>query len=248
MATSSPPSYEIQGRTVGFPVEVRDAKAGIASFVVPSAQAQRFVGEAFEVAEFLPHRTLLFLACIDYRDNDLGDYNEVAINFFVRKLGAAKGIPYLSAWRGVANGTLSAFTYKMPVNQSFTRDAGATIWGFPKTVEKIDFDYSVVDRFSGRLEMDGKLVFRIDLPRGGERSRPAGESTAYTYINDIPHLTRFSQATHGVGVKLGGSGVELELGPHPIADDLRSLGLPKKPLMTTWAEKMVMSFGPPEKL
>ena len=80
------------------------------------------------------------------------------------------------------------------------------------------------------------------------RSRPAGESTAYTTINDIPHRVGFSQATHGVGVKLGGSGVELELGPHPIADDLRSLGLPKKPLMTTWAEKMVMSFGPPEKL
>jgi len=248
MATSTSPTYEIQGRTVGFPVEVRDASGGIASFVVPSAAAQRFVGEAFEVAEFLPRRTLLFLVCVDYRDNDLGDYNEVAINFFVRKRGAPKGIPYLDAWKGMGDGSLSAFTYKMPVNQSFTRDAGATIWGFPKTVENIDFDYSVNGRFSGRLEMDGEMVFRIDLPRGGERSRPAGEGTAYTYINDIPHVTRFTQETHGLGVKFGGAGVELELGPHSIADDLRSLGLPKKPLMTTWAEKMVMSFGPAEKL
>ena len=40
----------------------------------------------------------------------------------------------------------------------------------------------------------------------------------------------------------------LSPGTHPIADDLRSLGLPKKPLMATWAGKMVMSFEPPEKL
>ena len=34
----------------------------------------------------------------------------------------------------------------------------------------------------------------------------------------------------------------------PIADDLRSLGLPRRPLMTTWIARMVMRFDPPEKL
>jgi hypothetical protein len=46
----------------------------------------------------------------------------------------------------------------------------------------------------------------------------------------------------------GGKDVEITLGSHPIADDLRSLGLPKKPLMTTWIGRMVMRFDPPEKL
>ena len=46
----------------------------------------------------------------------------------------------------------------------------------------------------------------------------------------------------------GGREVEITLGDHPIADDLRSLGLPRKPLMTTWIGKMVMRFDPPEKL
>jgi hypothetical protein len=38
------------------------------------------------------------IACIDYKDNDLGDYNEVAINFFVRQKGKPRGLPWIGAW------------------------------------------------------------------------------------------------------------------------------------------------------
>ncbi len=240
-------AYEIQGRTVRFPVEVRDAAASIAAFVVPSRAAARFMGDAFEIVDFFPGRTLLMLGCIDYKDNDLGDYNEVAMNFFVRMKGASKGVPYLGAWKAMIGGTLPSYSWKMPVNQSFTRDAGALIWGFPKTVERIDFDYGREGRFHALLEMDGKKVFEIDTPRGGNRAQPKGSAIGYSYIEGVPHQTIFTQHATQLGIGLG-SGVELTLGDHPIADDLRSLGLPKKPLMTTWAGKMVMSFDPPARL
>jgi hypothetical protein len=44
------------------------------------------------------------------------------------------------------------------------------------------------------------------------------------------------------------SRAELTLGSGPIADELRSLGLPRRALMTTWMEKMRASFGAAEKL
>jgi hypothetical protein len=240
-------TYEIQGQRVTFPVEVRDASGAIAGFLVASRAANRLVGPAFEIVDFLPGRTLFMLGCIDYKDNDLGDYNEVAMNFFVRKKGAPRGIPWLSAWKGLGGGSLPSYSWKMPVNQSFTREAGETIWGFPKTIERIDFDYSREGRFHGRLEMDGEMVFEIDMPRGGDKERPEAPGIGYSYIAGVPHVTHFTQQTLQLGAR-GGGGVELMLGSHPIADDLRSLGLPKKPLMTTWAGKMVMRFGPPEKL
>jgi len=43
-------------------------------------------------------------------------------------------------------------------------------------------------------------------------------------------------------------GAELELGSGVIADELRSLGLPRRALMTTWMERMFGTFGPSEKL
>jgi len=247
MSAASSPSYEIQGRTVTFPVEVRDASGAIAAFVVPSGMASRLVGDSFEVVDFLPNRTMFMLGCIDYKDNDLGDYNEVAMNFFVRKKGELRGVPYLGAWRALAGGTLPSYSWKMPVDQSFTRDAGAMIWGFPKTIERIDFDYSRAGRFHGLLEMDGQKVFEIDMPRGGSSARPQGPAVGYSYIAGVPHRTAFTQQMSGLGVRMGGS-TEISLGGHPIADDLRSLGLPKKPLMVTWAGKMRMQFEPPSRL
>ena len=95
--------------------------------------------------------------------------------------------------------------------------------------------------------MDGEKVFEIDMPRGGDKERPASPSIGYSYIEGVPHATSATQGGSEMGAG-GGKGVELTLGTHPIADDLRSLGLPKKAFMTTWMGKMVMRFQPPEKL
>ena len=40
-----------------------------------------------------------------------------------------------------------------------------------------------------------------------------------------------------------GDGVRLELGDHPLAKELASLGLPGPALMSTWTEHMHGSFG-----
>ena len=37
---------------------------------------------------------------------------------------------------------LGTYIVHLPVDQSFTCEAGATIWGFPKTVQEIDFEVS----------------------------------------------------------------------------------------------------------
>jgi hypothetical protein len=50
----------------------------------------------------------------------------------------------------------------------------------------------------------------------------------------------------GVGFRFGGA--RIELGEHRIADELRSLGLPKKPLFSTAIGRMRGSFGAPATL
>jgi hypothetical protein len=48
----------------------------------------------------------------------------------------------------------------------------------------------------------------------------------------------------GVGFRFGGA--RLELGTHPIAEELRSLGLPKRPLFSTTIARMSGKFFAPE--
>jgi hypothetical protein len=223
-------SYEIQGQTVTLPVVVRDAIAGVAFFEVDAAAANRFLpGDAFEAVESSPGRAQLLIALIDYKDNDLGDYLEVGLTLFARPAGSTDPTD---------DGT---FIVHLPVDQAFTCEAGCTIWGFPKTVQEISADYAD-DAVTWTLTMDGQLVLRVTIPRGGTDEMPDLPIHTYTYLGGVPHRTGFSQGGTGAQVRLGGDGVALELGDHPIAKELAELGLPADAVMTTWTEHMHGSF------
>jgi hypothetical protein len=131
------------------------------------------------------------------------------------------------------------------VNQSFTREAGCRIWGFPKTLDEIEIE-TPPGRFLCTWVKEGRRVFTFSVPRGGARRLPEVALTTYSFIEGVPHRTRFTTAAEGVGIHLGGA--ELRLGDHPIADELRALGLPKRPLASTWMQHMRGSFGAPERV
>ena len=179
---------------------------------------------------------------VDYIDNDLGDYNEVSMAFYVRPRGAPRGVPYLGAWSDFLAGRAATYIHRLPVDQSFTCAAGRGIWGFPKTVERIDFEIDG-DRAQCRLEMDARHVLTLDAPRHGSRTLPDSAMTTYSYIDGTLHETAFRSGADGVGFTLGRA--TLALGDHPIADELRSLGLPKSALLTVWMERMRGRFEAP---
>lgn len=238
-------TYAVQDQTVSMPVVVRDASSLAATYFVPRAAADALLpGDDFETMEFLPGRTLFSIAAIDYRDNDLGDYNEVSIAFFVRPKGAPRGLPYVGAISDLIRSRAATFIRWLPVNQDFTRDAGDGIWGFPKTVETIDMTYQG-SSIRTRLEAEGRMVLELEGSTEGNRELSDAPMTTYTYVRDQAHRTVFTSRASQVGMQLG-KGCELRLGDHPFSDELRKLGLPKKPVMTVWMGKMVATFGIPE--
>ena len=228
-------SYEIQGQTVKLPAVVRDASSGTAMYMVDAAAVQKLLPDAFEVIEAAPGQTQLTLVIVDYRDNDLGDYDEVGIVFFVRPAGQP-------------DAEMGSYIYKLPVNQSFTCEAGFKIWGFPKTVEEIDFSYADASA-TCRLTMGGQHVLTLTVPRGGEGTTEDTSAFGYTTIEGIPHRNEFVRGGSGEQTIPGGEGVVLELGDHPIADELRSLGMESaSPILSAWSEHMRGNFGRSEKL
>jgi len=241
-------TYVFQGREVTMPVAVRDAASGAVTYLVSAAAARKLLpSRELDVVEIFPNQALFSIAMIDYRDNDLGDYNEVSLAFFVRRKGEkpALGIPFLGSVVDYFKTSLATWIWKLPVNQSFTCEAGSGIWGFPKTVEQIDFE-DAGGRRTCRLVMDGQHVLTLSVPRGGTRTLAETPMTTYSYIDGALHRTRFDAASTGVGFGLGGA--DLILGSHPIADTLRELGLPRTALMSVWMEHQRARFGAPERV
>jgi len=240
-----PHSYLIRGRTVTMPCIVRDACSATATWLVSSRAAQRLLpGPELEIAEVMPGRGLLSIACIDYRDNDLGNYTEVSIAFFVRERDARRGIPYAGTAFDMMRGHLPTHIIHLPVNQSFSCEAGQTIWGFPKTVDEIEFD-TTGERALCTWNRDGHNVLRVSMPIGGTRSFSEQTFCTYSYIDGELHKTEFASSADDLGIQLGGA--DIELGADPIADELRSLGLPKRALMSLWMGKMRGRFEAAER-
>jgi hypothetical protein len=231
-AAQHPPlTHIVQGRVVRLPVVVRDAAAMSAMFPVRTERVRALLPTPrLHPAECVPGWAICVLAAIEYKDNDLGSYNEVAVNFLVT-YGATRPWPLVGLVTASRAGTLGAYVHRLPVTTSFSRDAGRDIWGFPKTVDHITFS-DVGDERACRLEIDGAHALTLGARRGGARTLAEIPQDAYAWRDGTLFKTPSRMSADAVGFRLGGATVEL--GTHAMADELRGLGFPRRALATTW--------------
>jgi hypothetical protein len=239
--------FDIEGKSLGYPALFQDGSSAVGLFPVPSSGAQALIRDSgFEVAELWPGRTAFSLACCHYRESDCGVYNEIAMAFFVKpKHGRGSRIPYLGTWLDIIRNHSATHVWKLPVTTKLANDAGVLMWGFPKTVEEIDFDVAG-GRATFRLRMDGSEVLTFSAPASGTRHQPRRASAVYSIYEGAPHVTYLENECHDVGVSLRGG--RLTLGDHPVARELRALGLPRRPLVTSWMGRFSFEVGATEEL
>ena len=238
-AVSSQRSYDILGREVHVPFEVRDATAAIAFYLVSAPAAQDLVNvSGLKVARVLPGRTICTIGALDYKDGELGAYQEMSITFFVHEPGS-RSLPFLGAVVGLLRSNLGAYVYSLPVDGELTCETGRVIWGLPKFVAEIDIS-SEGDRQTAVLKADGQHILTQAMEMGGKRTIDNPGQVSYAVRDGLLHRSTSTMRGEGVAVRMGGA--TLELGGHPLADELRSLGLPKRPLFSTYMTKMTGMF------
>ena len=251
--TQTPPetgSYEVLGRTIGLPVEVRRAAQWGVQYLVPAAAAQRLVDPTgLEVTGPLPGRALMALAVCRYDDTDLDAYHEVAVSFVVRRHDAPRGASASQRLKEFGTGDIGAYIHRLPVDQEFTCAAGRDVWGYPKWVTTIDIDEPAAGGGPGtgttvRLVDDGVHVLSLTMAAGGPIKLPSQAPPSYSFRSGVLRRTEWTSASQGVTGRFGGA--TLVLGDHPMAAELRTLGLPKRALFTSHAAQLRASFGAAE--
>jgi len=237
--------YLIDGKSITFPVRVADASILMNAFLVDAAVARNMIkGSGFRVLELFPGKAILQLLLVDYRENDLGDYNEGAINFPVLAPGERKPLPFFGAMQRMASGSVSSFSYRMPVDKPFTTHAGRFIWGFPKWMARIDIEFGA-KRAHGSFFDEGELVYGFSA-KTGSNARVKEQRISSLAIRDGKAWKTYGTNT-GSGLTFALGGEMPTIGDsHPLAKELRALGLPKKPLFSISIRNIAMSFGHPE--
>jgi hypothetical protein len=225
--------HVIQGQKISMPVEIRAAQVASAMFAVPAKAAQDLIAySGLDVAQPVPGRAICSLAFVDYQDGDLGPYHEFAVAFLVHKPGFPRSLK-----------NIGAFIHWLPVDGTFTLEAGRTIWGFPKEIAHIPVDFTPGPQRCA-VWLDGRLVVALQVKPGVPVPDSAGapEIDAYSCFEGITRRTPWTMAPTGVRMRPGGAVVQL--GDHPLADELRSLGLARaRALSSSTVAHLTMSFG-----
>ena len=231
-----PVQHTIAGTVLTMPVRIRKADVHTAMFSVPADDAQRLIDySGLQVCRFRPGRAMVTLMLARYLDGDLGRYNEFGTCVMVNPPGSdARGFKAL--------GDAAALIHHLPVDQSFTLEAGRTIWGFPKIMA--DFTVADSNPFSFEVSEGGALIAGIEFGRGlpvpSLRRRPQ-VLTTYACADGTTREVPWEMKSSHIRFRPGGA--RLHLGEHPYAKELASLGLPKRALMSGSVGNVEMTFG-----
>jgi hypothetical protein len=219
------------------PIRIRTATQHMAMFSVDADAAQAMIDySGLEVCRYRPSKAVVVLMLMHYVDGDLGQYLEYGTNVMVNPPGShAKGLKALQS--------AAALIHHLPVDQSFTLQAGRAIWGYPKVLA----DFTVRDghHFGFDVSIDGQFAVGMEF-RPGLRVPSAFTSKTqvhptYSHLDGVTRETAGEMKLSGVRYRPGGASVRL--GEHPYATELASLGFPKRAMISSSADNVEMTFG-----
>ena len=226
--------HTIAGTVLTMPVRIRKADVHTAMFSVAADAAQRMIDySGLTVCRFRPDRAVVTLILARYHDGDLGRYHEFGTCVMVNPPGSQA-----SGLRALADA--AAFIHHLPVDQSFTLEAGRTIWGFPKIMA----DFTIRDHpFSFEVSEGAALIAGIEFGPGVPLPVPPRKQVlkAFSCADGITREVAWEMRNAGVRFRPGGA--RLRLGDHPYARELAALGLPKRPMVSGSVGNVEMTFG-----
>ncbi|MBS9533091.1 acetoacetate decarboxylase family protein [Mycobacterium sp. M1] len=229
--------HTIAGTVLTMPVRIRQADVHTAMFSVPADAAQQLIDySGLRVCQHRPGRAVVNLMLARYIDGDLGSYLEFGTAVMVNPPGSDT-----HGWRAL--GSAGAFIHHLPVDQSFTLEAGRRIWGFPKILA--DFTIRDGDRLGFDVAEGGRHIATMEFGRGlpvpGLLTSRSRTLRAFSHLDGVTREVPWEMRVSGV--RFQPSGVALHLGTHRYARELAALGLPKRAMLSATVSRVEMTFG-----
>jgi hypothetical protein len=209
------------------------------------ATEERLAGKGLIPALRWGKGSVVALGLIKYNDSDLGAYNEVVLAIPVLPVGVKKPFSnWLNLLGPLATRKVGQHIIHIPVTSEFSRAAGEELWGYPKIKAPVQHLFT---RQSLHSTVADPATDEIILKCTGELgiSIPSVPLSLVTYSFLHHQLYRTPVAVRGAMRLYLQHSIRLEVGSatHPMANDLRLLGLDgKKPFLVMGTEKFQSVF------
>jgi hypothetical protein len=214
-------SHTVEGHEFKVPTFYYDITTINAAFLTPVRQVKkRLPSRQMKPVRVTPFHAITAITAFEYRDTDIGPYNEVSIGLPVT-VGRAALVGW-GALRVLQEPT--AYVMQLPVTTEIARYGGVAFFGFPKFIAEIEFQ-----RENGwihcHLAAEGKDIFTLSARQ--LKTKPAGRSRLHALTIMGERILRseimINQPQRGVSIRQ--EDVRLELGDHAIANNLREMQL-----------------------
>jgi hypothetical protein len=203
---------EILGRRVRFPVRYYDGATMGASFLAPVDNVRPILpSDKLVPLEPVSGMAVVSMSAMIYgRVEGLAPYNEfgVMVDCLYKKDSDDPGLP-------------GAYVYQLPVTTEEARLGGVEIYGYPKFLAEIDSE-----------DQDGMRCCRVHAGReivtlqvsAAPTALRSWESWTYT-VKDGQLVRTLIQSRGQIGGSQAPGGATFALGDHPVAEQLRALGI-----------------------
>lgn len=209
-------------RTIHVPVFYYDSKSLNALFLAPQNRLKALLPSArMHPIRVTPGRGIVAISAMEYQDNDLGPYNEVAVSI---PFTLDRATPLFTGILRKSPEVPKLYIRHLPVTTEIARAAGVEFAGYPKFLANITFEKRdgwitcrLAEGDQHILTLAGRELETQEAPRsrshyftarGGRLLRSEGISSERLQATS-------TDASH----------VRLQLGDHPISQELKGLGL-----------------------
>lgn len=209
--------YDGTAMTVVFP-----ARYGAVKSLMPDPR--------YVPARLAPGIGVIGISAFEYRDTDIGPYNELAIAVPLNDPPFSLNLPGRAMLAGLRRGQLHAYVHHLPVTTEVARAGGVDFYNYPKFIAGIDFSESD-SRRECRLAEGEEHILTLE---GEMLATPRSQRMrvfSHLYMNRLPQSSEFELNATKVGVTLRPGAATLSLGTrHPIALELAKLLLGRRSL------------------
>lgn len=199
----------------------------------------------FVPARLAPGVGVVGVTCFEYRDTDIGPYNELAISIMLNEPYFRVNLPGRALISALRRRQFDIWVHHLPVTTEVARAAGVDYYNYPKFLASIDFTEER-GRRTCRLAEGSEHILTlsattIPTPRSGGL-----QLFSHLWMYGQPQGSEFKINAAAMGESLSPGAATLTLGnQHPVARELADMLLSSRPLYCQYlAQFEGVLYGP----